>query len=137
MKKKIAILGSTGSIGKSTVEIIKKDKNNFEVVLLTSHKNIKELDKQRRIFKVKNLIVTDRKSFIFLKKKYKNNNIRIFNDYKNLDNIFKKKLGRNSDFFSYPFGEYSVNFKNIIKSLGFKYAFGQHSGVIDDTKKFF
>ena len=71
MKKKIAILGSTGSIGKSTVEIIKKDKNNFEVVLLTSHKNIKELDKQRKIFNVKNLIVTDKKSFIFLKEKYK------------------------------------------------------------------
>jgi len=52
-------------------------------------------------------------------------------------NIFKKKLGKNSDFFSYPFGEYSLNFKNIIKSLNFKYAFGQHSGVIDETKDFF
>ena len=92
MKKKIAILGSTGSIGKSTIEIIKKNKKNFEVVLLTSHKNIKELDKQRRIFKVKNLIVTDHKSFIFLKKKYRNKQIRIFKDYKNLDKIFKKKI---------------------------------------------
>ena len=51
--------------------------------------------------------------------------------------IFKEKLGKNSDFFSYPFGEYSLNFKNIIKSLGFKYAFGQHSGVIDETKNFY
>ena len=92
MKKKIAILGSTGSIGKSTVEIIKKDKKNFEVVLLTSHKNIKELDKQIKIFKVKNVIVTDCKSFIFLKKKYKNKKIRIYKDYKNLDNILKKKI---------------------------------------------
>jgi poly-beta-1,6-N-acetyl-D-glucosamine N-deacetylase len=50
--------------------------------------------------------------------------------------IFKEKLGKNSDFFSYPFGEYSINFKNIIKSLGFKYAFGQHSGVIDETKDY-
>ena len=48
--------------------------------------------------------------------------------------IFKNKLGRNSDFFSYPFGEYSLTFKSIIKDLGFKYAFGQHSGVIDETK---
>ena len=48
--------------------------------------------------------------------------------------IFKEKLGRNSEFFSYPFGEYSLEFKNIIKKLGFKYAFGQHSGVIDETK---
>ena len=51
--------------------------------------------------------------------------------------IFNKELGENSVFFSYPFGEYSINFKNIIKSLGFKYAFGQHSGVIDETKDLF
>jgi peptidoglycan/xylan/chitin deacetylase (PgdA/CDA1 family) len=52
-------------------------------------------------------------------------------------NIFKEKLGKNSKFFSYPFGEYSENFKNIIETLGFKYAFGQHSGVIDETKNIF
>ena len=51
--------------------------------------------------------------------------------------IFKKNLGKNSDFFSYPFGEYSNNFKSIIKSFGFKYAFGQHSGVMDETKDFY
>ena len=48
--------------------------------------------------------------------------------------IFKKELGHNSIFFSYPFGEYSIDFKNIIKNFGFKYAFGQHSGVMDETK---
>ena len=48
--------------------------------------------------------------------------------------IFEEKLGKNSDFFSYPFGEYSLEFKKIIKEFGFKYAFGQHSGVIDETK---
>ena len=51
--------------------------------------------------------------------------------------IFKKNLGENSDFFSYPFGEYSNDFKNIIKSFGFKYAFGQHSGVMDESKDFY
>ena len=48
--------------------------------------------------------------------------------------IFNNKLGKNSEFFSYPFGEYSLEFKRIIKDLGFKFAFGQHSGVIDETK---
>ena len=48
--------------------------------------------------------------------------------------IFEKELGKNSSFFSYPFGEYSLEFKKIVKELGFKYAFGQHSGVIDETK---
>jgi poly-beta-1,6-N-acetyl-D-glucosamine N-deacetylase len=50
---------------------------------------------------------------------------------------FKHNLGYNSPFFSYPFGEYSNNFKNIINNLGFKYAFGQHSGVTDETKDFY
>ena len=50
--------------------------------------------------------------------------------------IFEKNLGTNSKFFSYPFGEYSLVFKEIIKDLNFKFAFGQHSGVIDETKDF-
>ena len=41
MKKKIAILGSTGSIGKCLIDIIKQDKKNFEVVLLYSYGNYK------------------------------------------------------------------------------------------------
>ena len=48
MKKKIAILGSTGSIGKTLVEIIKKDKKKFDIVLLTADKNYKELLKQTK-----------------------------------------------------------------------------------------
>ena len=47
--------------------------------------------------------------------------------------IFNKELGYNPIFFSYPFGEYSLEHKNYIKKK-FKYAFGQHSGVIDLTK---
>ena len=58
----------------------------------------------------------------------------IKNDILKSIEIFEDKLGKNSSFFSYPFGEYSVEFKKIIKDLGFKYAFGQHSGVIDETK---
>jgi hypothetical protein len=50
---------------------------------------------------------------------------------------FKKNLGYNSFFFSYPFGEFSNKFKNIVKNFGFKYAFGQHSGVVDETKDFY
>jgi peptidoglycan/xylan/chitin deacetylase (PgdA/CDA1 family) len=65
------------------------------------------------------------------------NDETIISDIQKSITIFKNKLGKNSDFFSYPFGEYSINFKNIIKSFGFKYAFGQHSGVIDDTKNFY
>ena len=91
MKKKIAILGSTGSIGKSLIKIISKDKKNFEVVLLAAEKNDVELLKQAKLLKVKNLIITNKKVFDILKNK-NNKSFKIFNDYKKLDFIFKKKL---------------------------------------------
>ncbi len=50
--------------------------------------------------------------------------------------IFKNKLGYSPKIFSYPFGEYSSNLKKIVSDLNFKFAFGQHSGVIDQTKDF-
>ena len=68
MKKKIAILGSTGSIGKCLIDIIKKDKKNFEIILLSADENYKELLKQAKFFKVKNLIITNKKSFNKIKK---------------------------------------------------------------------
>ena len=64
-------------------------------------------------------------------------NFDIKNDLKESISIFKKQLGKNSIFFSYPFGEYSTALKDIVIDLGFKYAFGQHSGVVDHTKNFF
>ena len=52
-------------------------------------------------------------------------------------NIFKNKLGYNPIYFSYPFGEYSDSLKKIIKDYNFRFAFGQHSGVVDFTKDSF
>jgi 1-deoxy-D-xylulose-5-phosphate reductoisomerase len=91
MKKKIAILGSTGSIGKTLIEIIKKDKKNFEVILLTADKNYKEILKQAKILKVKNLIITDKKAYLNLSQNQLGN-IKIFNNYDCFNKIFKKKI---------------------------------------------
>ena len=66
--KKIAILGSTGSIGKSLLDIVEKDKKNFEIVLLTANKDYKNLLKQAKKFNVKNLIITNPTSYDVLKK---------------------------------------------------------------------
>ncbi len=90
MKKKVVILGSTGSIGKSLINIILKDKKNFEVLLLTANKNYKELYKQSKILNVKNLIITDLKGYNYLKDK--NKKINIYNNYKNLNKILKNKI---------------------------------------------
>ena len=69
MKKSIAILGSTGSIGKSLLEILSNDKKNFQISLLSANKNYKKLIKQAKLFNVKNLVITDKKIFDYIKKK--------------------------------------------------------------------
>ncbi len=51
--------------------------------------------------------------------------------------ILNKKLDYETKIFAYPFGEYKNSYIEIVKDLGFKYAFGQHSGVIDQTKNRF
>ena len=90
MKKKIILLGSTGSIGRSFLNILKADVNNFDILLLTADKNILQLLKQLKIFKVKNIIVNDKKSFLKVKKILKNKKINIYNNYDSIDKIFQK-----------------------------------------------
>ncbi len=91
MKKKIAILGSTGSIGKTLLKIIDQDKKNFEILLLTANKDHKTLLKQAKKFNVKNLIITNEKSFQILKKKNYKKNIKIHKNFDKFDKIFQKK----------------------------------------------
>tara|TARA_B100000787_G_C16196403_1_gene301186 strand:+ start:1318 stop:2481 length:1164 start_codon:yes stop_codon:yes gene_type:complete len=89
--KKIAIFGSTGSIGKSLINIIKKDKKNFKILLLTANKNYNELIKQTKLFNIENIIITDEKSFIITKKILKGRNVKIYNNFNSLTKIFKNK----------------------------------------------
>ena len=72
MKKTVAILGSTGSIGKNTYNIIKNNKNDFNVILLSTNKNISTIHKQAKELKVKNIIVSSKFHFLKLKQKIKN-----------------------------------------------------------------
>ena len=92
MKKKIAILGSTGSIGKTLLNIIDKDRRNFEIILLTADINYKLLLNQAKKFNVKNLIITNTKKYNLLKKINKKKNLNIYNDFKNFSRIFKCKV---------------------------------------------
>ena len=90
MKKKIAVLGSTGSIGGTLLKLI--NNNEFDVQLLSANKNFKKILKQAKKFKVKNIIITDHKSYLQAVKFNKNKNLKIHNKFNLLDKILKKKL---------------------------------------------
>ena len=86
--KKIAIFGSTGSIGSSLLKIIKADQKNFKIELLTANKNYKKLIKQVKLFNVKNVIVTDYNSFLITTKLLKDTKVKVFNNFDSLNKIF-------------------------------------------------
>ena len=92
MKTKIAILGSTGSIGKTLLDIIKKDRKNFDIILLTADTNHKLLLKQAKVFKVKNLIITNKKKFDLIKNDSIKLNLNIYNNFENFSKIFTNKV---------------------------------------------
>ena len=64
MTKDIFLLGSTGSIGQTTLNIIRRDKNNFNVKLLTTNKNVKKIYKQAIEFKVKNIVIFNKEEYL-------------------------------------------------------------------------
>ena len=89
--RKIVIFGSTGSIGTTLINIFKKDRKNFSIVLLTANKNYKKLIKQAKYFNVKNIIIIDKNSFLLAKKILKKSNINIYNDFNSFKKIFKNQ----------------------------------------------
>ena len=91
MRTNLAILGSTGSIGKSLLRIIAKDKNKFNIHILTANKNYKLLLTQAKKFNVKNVIITDKKKYLIAKSKNKKK-INIYNDFESINKIIPKKL---------------------------------------------
>ena len=93
MKKKIGILGSTGSIGENTVKIISKNINDFEVIFLSTNNNIKKLYNQSIKIRPRAVIIFDNKKFIKFKKKFIKKKIKVFNSFKDLkSSLIKKKI---------------------------------------------
>ena len=92
MKKTIAILGSTGSIGKNLIKIIEKNINDFKVELISTDKNYKELYKQATKLKVKHIIINNKNSYQSALKKKINKKIKIYNSFDSFNKIFKKKV---------------------------------------------
>ncbi len=92
MKLNLAILGSSGSIGKSLLNIISKDKKKFKILLLTANTNYKIILEQAKKFNVKNIIITNKKYYDLARSANKSKDLNIFNNFQNLEKIFKNKL---------------------------------------------
>ena len=95
MKKKIGIFGSTGSIGDSTIKIIQNNKKDFDIIFLSTNKNVKKLLKQSTTLKPKSVIIFNKKSYLRYKKKFLRKKIKVFNSFLELK---KKHLNRKIDY---------------------------------------
>ena len=92
MKKKIAILGATGSIGSTTLDLIQNDEKNFKVILLTANTNYKKLLILANKFNCINLIIHNKNKYIEAIKKNTNKKLNIFNNTKDFLKKFKGQV---------------------------------------------
>ena len=92
MKKKIAILGSTGSIGKYTLEVIKKDKKNFDIIFLSANDNYKKLIQQAKEFKAKNVLINNKLFYQKVKNSLKKTKTKVYAGNVSINKIIKGKI---------------------------------------------
>ena len=85
--KNIAILGSTGSIGTQTLEVISENKNKFKIDLLSANRNYKLLIEQAIKYKPETIIFGDINYKRDLEKGLKNEKINIYYGEKALNNF--------------------------------------------------
>jgi 1-deoxy-D-xylulose-5-phosphate reductoisomerase len=93
MKKNIAVLGSTGSLGKILCNYIFRNLNKYDVKLLVADKNVNQLISQAKKLKAKNIIIYNKRVF----KKILNKKLK-FNFYNNIDDFQKKNKGKIFDY---------------------------------------
>jgi len=93
MKKKIGILGSTGSIGENTIKIISNNKSDFNVIFLSTNNNVQKLYKQSIKVKPKAVIIFNKKKYFKFKNKFNKKKIKVFNTFNDLKlSIINKKI---------------------------------------------
>ena len=85
--KKIAIFGSTGSVGESTLNVIRENLDLFQVITLVAGRNIEKLIEQIEEFKPKNVYIIEKENADRLKQKY--NNLNIYYGEKGMEEISK------------------------------------------------
>ena len=89
---KLIILGSTGSIGKSTLEVLKHNNDNFEVICLTADSSSVALAEQINLFKPKYAYLNNHSLIDNLKSRLTHNQTILITDANQLHDILKSDL---------------------------------------------
>jgi len=87
MKKKIAILGSTGSIGTQSLEVIKEQSEKLEVEVLTANSNSDLLIKQALEFKPNHVVIADESKYLEVKDALQPHDIKVYAGNKSIEEL--------------------------------------------------
>ena len=87
MKKRIAIFGSTGSIGTQTLAVIETNPELFEVEILTAHTNDELLIKQALQFKPNAVVIVDEKKYDKVKQALSSTDVKVFTGEQSLEEV--------------------------------------------------
>lgn len=87
MKKRIAIFGSTGSIGTQALEVIEANPELFEVEILTAHTNDELLIKQALQFKPNAVVIVDEKKYQKVKQALSSTDVKVFTGEQSLEEV--------------------------------------------------
>ena len=93
-KLNIGVVGSTGSVGKTSLKIFKEYKNKFNVELLVCDKNLKVAVNQIKIHQPKYVFVNNKDVYNSIKHKKFKKKIIFFNDFLYFQKKFKSKLDK-------------------------------------------
>ena len=92
MKKKIAILGSTGSIGRQTLDVISSNKDNFKAEILIADNNANLLIEQAKKYRPKIVVINNQNKYKHVLSKLKDENIDVYAGYKEILNVLSNNL---------------------------------------------
>ncbi len=85
--KRIAILGSTGSIGTQALEVIKANPQHFSAEVLAAHSNAELLIKQALEFDPNAVVIVDESKYLLVKDALKNTDVKVYSGSKALEQI--------------------------------------------------
>ena len=87
IKKRIAVLGSTGSIGTQAIEVIEKNKDHFELEVITAQSNADLLIKQAIKYKPNSVVIGDDKLYLKVSDALQNFDIKVFSGSKSISQV--------------------------------------------------